>query len=220
MHRHRYGFQLRTGAGDVNIETWHGQDRTDGHWGCPLRERWQLPPHQKLSPWWQEKVAFTVTVSGSYEAAAALLQKLGHAADDATLHSLAQRLGTRAQQQTQVRLASPLPALPAHRRASQLAVIELDGWQVRERGAGWGKKQTQKPRVEWHELKTGVFYLQEHAARKNQRGWLSQKVVVSAGSGRVGLRTAANFGRRQVCETCAPWPTHFKTVIGMNFGFE
>ena len=100
MHRHRHRFHLRTGAGDVQIETWQGQDPRDGHWGCPLRERWGLPPHQKVSPWWQEKLAFTVTVSTSYEAAATLLQKLGHGADDATLHALAQRLGTRAQQQT------------------------------------------------------------------------------------------------------------------------
>jgi len=125
-----------------------------------------------------EKLAYAATVSGSYEAAATLLRKLGHAADDTTLHALAQGMGARAEQQTQVRLAAP-PVVPAHRAASELAVIQLDGWQVRQRGAGWGKKKTQKPRVEWHELKTGVFYLQEHAARKNRRGLLSQKAVVS-----------------------------------------
>jgi len=32
--------------------------------------------------------------------------------------------------------------------------------------------------VEWHEWKTGVFYLQEQAARKNGRGLLSDKVLV------------------------------------------
>ena len=31
----------------------------------------------------------------------------------------------------------------------------------------------------WHELKTGVFYLQEQAAHKNGRGLLTDKVVVS-----------------------------------------
>jgi len=126
-----------------------------------------------------EKLAFTVTVAASYEAAATLLEKLGHHADDASLHALTQRLGAQAQQQTQARLQEPPPALPAHRAASPLAVIQLDGWQVRQRGAGWGRKKTRKPRVEWHELKTGVFYLQEHASRKNRRGLLSQKVVVS-----------------------------------------
>ena len=150
-----------------------------------------------MSPWWQEKVAFTVTVSGSYEAAATLLQKLGHGADDATLHALAQRLGARAQRQREVRLAGPPSAPPPNRAASELAVIELDGWQVRERGAGWGKKKTQKPRVEWHELKTGVFYLQEHSARKNGRGQLSQKVVVS------WQGEPLELGRRLNHEACA-----------------
>jgi len=67
VHRHRHVFHLRTGAGQVRIEAWQGQDPADEHWGCPLRERWQLSPHQTLSPWWQEKLAYTATVSGSYE---------------------------------------------------------------------------------------------------------------------------------------------------------
>jgi hypothetical protein len=190
-------FHLRTGAGEVKIETWHGQDPADGHWGCPLRERWQLAPHQRLSPWWLEKLAFSVTVSGSYEAAATLLQKLGHWADDATLHGLAQRLGRRAQRQTEERLAAPAAAGPANRVASKLAVIELDGWQVRQRGGGWGKKKAHQPRVGWHELKPGVFYLQEHSARKNWRGLWSQKVVVS------WQGEPLELGRRLHQEACA-----------------
>jgi hypothetical protein len=55
----------------------------------------------------------------------------------------------------------------------------LDGWMVRPRGPGWGKKKPPKPRVEWHELKTGVFYLQEQAVQKNGGGLLTDKVVVS-----------------------------------------
>ena len=197
MHRHRHVFHLRTGAGPVRIEAWQGQDPADEHWGCPLRERWQLAPHQTLSPWWQEKLAYTATVSSSYEAAATLLQKLGHAADDATLHALAQRLGLRAQRQREERLPAPPATLPPDRAASALAVIELDGWQVRERGPGWGKQKTLKARVEWHELKTGVFYLQEHSVRKNGRGLLSQKAVVS------WQGEPLELGRRLHQEACA-----------------
>jgi hypothetical protein len=54
----------------------------------------------------------------------------------------------------------------------------LDGFQVRFRGPGWGKKKTQETRVEWHEEKTGVFYVQEQAVRQ-ERGQLLEKVVVS-----------------------------------------
>jgi len=32
-------------------------------------------------------------------------------------------------------------------------------------GPGWGKQKTKKERVEWHEIKNGVFYLQEQSAQ-------------------------------------------------------
>lgn len=179
MHRHRHKFQLRTGAGNVEIQAWYGQDPQDRHWGCPLREHWQLWSRQRLSPGWQETLAFTITATTSYESAAALLNKLGYAADDSSLHALAQSLGERAEQQVQGRLKD-LPREQAPQRAdSRLAVLMLDGWQVRQRGEGWAKQKTSQPRVEWRELKTGVFYLQEHSARKRDRGVLSQKAVVS-----------------------------------------
>jgi len=42
-----------------------------------------------------------------------------------------------------------------------------------------GEAEDGQTRVEWHECKTGVFYLQERAARKKSRGMLTDKVVVS-----------------------------------------
>ena len=107
-----------------------------------------------------------------------MLRQLGHRADDTTLHTLAQTLGARAEAQTQHRLQQPVPEQTPPRAASEVGVLMLDGWMVRQRGPGWGKKRTGKPRVEWHELKTGVFYLQEQAVPKNGRGLLSDKVVV------------------------------------------
>ena len=124
-------------------------------------------------------MAFTITATTSYESAAALLNKLGHCADDASLHELAQSLGGRAEQQVQGRLKGLPQEQEPDRAGSRLGVLMLDGWQVRQRGGGWAKKKTAQPRVEWHELKTGVFYLQEHCARKKGRGVLSQKAVVS-----------------------------------------
>lgn len=132
-----------------------------------------------MSPGWQQQLAFALTVTTSYEGAAALLRRLGHAADDATLHALAQKLGARAEAQTQERLTRPAVPQAPPRAASPVGVLMIDGWQVRQRGPGWGKRKTQKPRVEWHEWKVGVFYWQEQAARKNGRGGLSDKVVVS-----------------------------------------
>lgn len=144
-----------------------------------MREHWQLAAYQQLSPGWQQQLAFALTVTTSYEGAAALLRHLGHRADDTTLHTLTQTLGARAEAQTEHRLQQPAPEAPPPRAASEVGVLMLDGWMVRQRGPGWGKPRTVKPRVEWHELKTGVFYLQEQAVQKNGRGLLTDKVVVS-----------------------------------------
>src|SRR5467141_2566561 len=55
----------------------------------------------------------------------------------------------------------------------------LDGWHGRYRGPGWGRKKTKKKRVEWHEVKVGVLYLQEQAGRTaGDRGVITDKVVV------------------------------------------
>ena len=55
----------------------------------------------------------------------------------------------------------------------------LDGWLVRQRGPGWGKRRTRKPRVQWHEWKTGVYYRHEQSGRTAaERGVLAEKIVV------------------------------------------
>lgn len=132
-----------------------------------------------MSPLLEDKLAFTVTATGSYQEAATLACKWGCEVDDSTLHELTRRLGERAEQQTQNRLKQVPVELSPQRAASELAVFMLDGWQLRYRGPGWGKKKTKKKRVEWHELKTGVFYLQEQAGKTaGGRGVISEKVVV------------------------------------------
>lgn len=172
--------QLRTGVGKIVLELWHGQDPSDGHWGCPAQEQWGLRPHEKITPGLADQLCFTVTASGSYEEAAAVAAKWGCPVDDSTLHALVQRVGARAEEQTQERLKEPAQEISPQRRASELGVLLLDGWMARFRGPGWGKKKTTKSRVDWHEIKTGVFYLHEQAARlPSGRGVLSDKVIVS-----------------------------------------
>jgi hypothetical protein len=170
---------LRSGAGIIKLKIWYGLDAGTGRWGCPMRQRWGLGAHQEMSPGLEDKLAFTVTATFSYEEAARLARKWNCPVDDATLHALTQRLGERAEEQTQQRLKELPRELKPARSASELAVFMLDGWQMRYRGPGWGKKRTKKKRVGWHELKTGVFYLQEQAGHTaSGRGVLSEKVVV------------------------------------------
>jgi hypothetical protein len=138
-----------------------------------------LSSHQEMSPGLEDKLAFTLTATAAYSEAAAVAQKWGCQVDDSTLHTLAQRLGTRAEQQNQQRLDTLSRELTPQRAASELAVFMLDGWQARYRGPGFGKQKTNQKRVEWHEVKLGVFYLQEQAGRTTAgRGVLTEKVVV------------------------------------------
>lgn len=178
--RQRRPLTLVSELGEIKLTVDYGQDRVSGKWFCPVRRVWGLGPHQQLTPAWAQKLCFTVTATGSYEEAAAVASCWGRVIDDSTLHALVQRVGARAQVQAQARYAT----LPKERRPEQapsvLGVALVDGCQVRERGPGWGKKRTQKNRVEWHELKLGVFYRHEAAGRtESGRGLLADKVVVS-----------------------------------------
>ena len=171
--------QLRSAVGVVKLRVLHGQDPTDEHWGCPVREHWGLAQHQQLSLALEDKLAFTITATASYAEAAAVAQKWGSPVSDSALHCLAQRLGARAEAQTQAHLETPPPERQPQRAPTKLAVLMLDGWQVRQRGPGWGKKKTQETRVAWHEWKTGVYYRQEQAGvTASGRGVLDEKIVI------------------------------------------
>ena len=171
--------QLRTVAGVVELKVVYGQDPGDRHWGCPVRELWGLTSHQQLSLALEDKLAFTLTATASYEEAAALAQKWGIPVTDSALHSLTQRLGSRAEAQSQELLKTPPVEREPQRAPTRLGVLMLDGWQVRQRGPGWGKKKTQQNRVEWHEWKTGVYYRHEQAAHTaGGRGVIDDKVVI------------------------------------------
>lgn len=170
---------LRTGVGVVELKVWRGQDSADGHWGCPIRERWGLLAHQRMSPALEDRLAFTVTATGSYEEAALLTEKWGCEVSASAIYALVQRLGQKAEEQTQARLQEAPQESQPQRGPTALAVLMLDGWQARFRGPGWAEEKTQAERVEWHEIKTGVFYRQEQAAQtQGGRGVISQKVLV------------------------------------------
>lgn len=171
---------LRSELGDVRLDVDYGQDPQTREWMCPIQRQWGITPHQKITPGFAEKLCFTVTATGCYEEAAQVASKWGRSIDDSTLHALVQRVGGRAEEQTQERLESVPQESNCQRQASQLAVLMVDGWHVRQRGPGWGKKKTKQDRVEWHELKTGVFYLHEQSARTaSGRGLLADKTIIS-----------------------------------------
>ena len=179
-HSRQERLPLRSVVGVVDLQVWYGYDPGTQQWGCPIRQRWGLRAYQRSSPVLEDKVLFTATATGTYEQAAAVASKWGCAMDDSTVHALVQRLGEVAETQTEQRLDKPPCPTDPQRAPSDLVVLMLDGWQVRHRGPGWGKNKTVEPRVEWHELKTGVFYRHEQASMSESgRGLLAEKVVVS-----------------------------------------
>ena len=171
---------LRSEFGEVKLVVDYGQHPENSKWLCPIQQHWGLRAHQKITPGFAEKLCFTVTATGSYEEAAQVASKWAPSIDDATLHALVQRVGRRAEAQAQRRYEQPPQERLPQRGPSGLGVLMVDGCQIRYRGAGWGKKKTKKERVEWHELKLGVFYGQEQCAHTEAgRGILTDKVVVN-----------------------------------------
>ena len=65
-HRRKERMRLRTVVGVVELRIWQGKDPQDGHWGCPIREKWGLRPHQQMSAALEERLAFTATATGTY----------------------------------------------------------------------------------------------------------------------------------------------------------
>ncbi len=67
--------ELKTVVGVLKLKIWYGLDPGSERWGSPMRQRWGLKAHQQMSPALEDKLAFTVTATGSYEEAAAVAQK-------------------------------------------------------------------------------------------------------------------------------------------------
>ncbi len=171
---------LRGLCGEIKLTLHYGRDPRDRRWCCPLLEVWGVRAHQEFTPAARRRLAFTLSASGTYAEAAELATEWGLPVDDSTLHALAQSAGARAEEQTARRLATPAPEREPQRAPSALAVLMIDGCQLRYRGPGWGKTSPKEPRVAWHELKLGVFYREEQAVQTaGGRGLLSGKRMVS-----------------------------------------
>src|SRR5262245_66162595 len=116
---------LRSVVGRVRLEVCHGQDPRDKPWGCPIRESWGLKAHQQMSPALEQKLAFTATMVGSYEAAAQEAANWGCPVDDSVVHALVQRLGAKAEAQTQQRLTRARVESQPTRAATEVGLIMI-----------------------------------------------------------------------------------------------
>ncbi len=186
--RRRTKIRLTTSAGEVEVETFYGQDPQTGQWLNPMRELWDLGSQQVMSPVLEDRLCFTATMTGSYEATAQVARKWGVEADDSTIHAHVQSAGARAEALREERVeralstetrqdvvreaAEDLPSAPFS------LVIMMDGWMVRERGEQWGLKppEIKADRVEWREMKSAIFFrLDQRCASQSGRRMILEK---------------------------------------------
>ena len=77
-----------TSVGEIEIEAISGRDPATGHWVSVGREVLGLSAHDRMSPVLEERLCFTATRTGSYEAAAEVAGRWGSpVADDSTIHA-------------------------------------------------------------------------------------------------------------------------------------
>lgn len=177
LYRKKQRLKLTTTAGVIVLKTTRGYSRAQGRWINPTRERWGLKPRQRVSPELQSKLAFTATVTGSYEKAAATATRWGTKLSDDTVHTVVQQLGAAAEGLVLPPIAPPKP------EPEFSMVIMMDGWMVRRRGLHWGAGRRKKnaQRVEWKEVKSAVIYCLEKSVKKaSGRGLLLEKYIVAS----------------------------------------
>ena len=117
-------------------------------------------------------------MTGSYEAAAKLAAKVGCAVEDSTLVALVQRLGARAEAQTQARLqAAPVEKAP-QRAAQRLGGVAAGWLPSAVSGAGLGQAEERRNPA-WNGTKRswGCF-IGRNRRWGAERGQLVEKVVV------------------------------------------
>ena len=155
----------------------------------------------------EERLCFTTTLTGSYEAAARVAGKWGSRADDTTIHAHVQAAGARAETLQVQRVERALDLATRGEVVAEAKqalgdqpfslVIEMDGWMVRERGVQWGLKPPEKQgdRVAWHEMKSAIiFRLNQRARTQSGRPMILNKAYVA-------WRGASDeFGRRLYAE--------------------
>ena len=160
-----------------------------------------MGPHQKMTPELEDRLCLTATLTGSYQAAAELSAKWGSPVNEETIRSHARRVGQRAEEQVQARLAALGTGMPPASKLPAPAglVVMMDGWMARQRGKDWGHPPSDAAleRVAWHEIKGAVIYRLDQAGKTaGGRGMITEKQVVA------WQGDPLEFGRRVHAAAC------------------
>lgn len=161
----------------MTITAIRSHSKAAGGWHCPVREQWGLPKWARLSPEFEQRLAYNSTVAGSFQKGAELSRRWGSPISDDAIHALVQRI---AEKNKGVDLPAAPPPKPQEPAFS--LVIMVDGWMVRQRGVDRGAKPgpSALERVSWKEVKSAVVYrLEDRAANASGRGMPIEKKVVA-----------------------------------------
>lgn len=170
-------FTLMTVSGTITITAIRGYSKATGGWHCPVREQWGLAKWARLSPEFEQRLAYNGAVAGSFQKGAELSMRWGSPISDDAIHAIVQRIAEKNKNLDLPACPPPKPLEPTFN-----LVIMIDGWMVRQRGVDWGAKPGSSPleRVSWKEVKSAVVYrLEDRAANAAGRGMLIEKKVVA-----------------------------------------
>jgi hypothetical protein len=171
------GFTLMTVSGIVSIGAIRGHSKATGSWHCPVREQWGLGKWARLSPEFEQRLAYNAAAAGSFEKGAELATRWGSPISDDAIHALVGRIAGRNEG-----LELPAPPPPKPQEPAFSLVVMIDGWLVRQRGVDWGARPglPALERVSWKEVKSAIVYrLEDRAANASGRGMLIEKKVVA-----------------------------------------
>jgi hypothetical protein len=187
-------WRLRGVNGEVSLSGVYGRDPVSGRWCSPTRESLGLRSHQTVTPEVAARECLVALHARSYQSAAVVLRAVGMKADDSTIHRTVQRFGADVQHLHRERARGlDVPAVRQQmseegrrRLGRNPAALNLmgDGWMARERGPGWGKKETAEPRSVWREIKTAIIFQSDqhapgsHAPGRRERGQIVDKSVL------------------------------------------
>ena len=191
--------------GDITLPAVYGRDSASGKMVMPLREALGLHGHQPMSPVLEDRLCHLAITATSYERAAEVARRFGISTDDSQIQRLVQRVGEKAEAQSQKRIVAAFTPGGRKRIAGSALhdcpdgefslALMLDGTMLRLRGEEWGMKPASRPgeRVAWHELKAGlVMRLPESSAEKADKYY----VATSGGPEDVGRALYAEALRR------------------------
>lgn len=192
LSRRRAGtIQVATRFGAVTLRRTLGWCARCQDWFCPADQA--LGMESGRSPYVQEMAALFKAKMPVSEASETLERATGLKLPPATLDRVARQVGQRAQALRQELDRNPKPAPEVQRQTPCTMVIEIDAWNIRERGEDWGRakalrQQGHEPE-HWHWAYTAtVFRLSDRVKNASGRPLILERGFVCTRGGVDALR--------------------------------